>query len=246
MPSLRIISLLATMACAVFSNAAPTTSTPAEVSNFGNAVGNTVADTRGLYRRDTDLPGVPDDIAQGYTDAVGDAAATPSRRDDQAQSIPIILVRVTNQIIPVVRQIRAIVTVNVQIDVLVGLIGQIQVIINGAIVDIRTLAANPVGGVLVLGGRILSIQEVAYIVATILYLIFSALDIVVRTVAVVQLQVIAPLVVTVGAVVASLLVEVFLLVGGLLPVVVPLVTGLVATLVALNLNVVIHVLSLTA
>lgn len=105
MPSLRIISLLATMACAVFSNAAPTTSTPAEISNFGNAVGNTVADTRGLYRRDTDLPGVPDDIAQGYTEAVGDAAGTPSRRDDQAQSIPIILVRVTNQIIPVVQQI---------------------------------------------------------------------------------------------------------------------------------------------
>lgn len=63
----------------------------------------------------------------------------------------------------------AIVTVDVQIDVLVGLIGQIQVIVNGAIVDIKALAANPVGGVLVLGGRILSIQEVAYIVATILY-----------------------------------------------------------------------------
>ncbi|KIJ95911.1 hypothetical protein K443DRAFT_682683 [Laccaria amethystina LaAM-08-1] len=254
MPSFRIISLLTTIACAVLSNAAPTT-TPAEVGNFGNVVGSTLAaaDARGFDRRDTDLPGVPDDIAKGYTDAVhtGDVAATPSAqdvtpRDEEAQSIPIILVGVTNQIIPVVRQIRAIVTVDVQIDVLVGLIGQIHDIVASAIVDIRALAANPVAGVLVLGGRVLSIQEVGYIVATILYLIFTALDIVVRTVAVVQLQVIAPLVISVGGVVASLLVEVFLLVGGLSVVVVPLVTGLVATLLALNLNIVVHVLGLPA
>jgi len=106
MPSFRIISLLTTIACAVFSNAAPTT-TPAEVADFGNAVGNTVAvvDTRGFDRRDTDLPGVPDDIAKGYTDAVhpGDVAATPSARD--GESIPSILVSVVNQIIPVVQQI---------------------------------------------------------------------------------------------------------------------------------------------
>jgi hypothetical protein len=113
MPSFRIISLLTTIACAVLSNAAPTT-TPAEVGNFGNVVGSTLAaaDARGFDRRDTDLPGVPDDIAKGYTDAVhtGDVAATPSAqdvtpRDEEAQSIPIILVGVTNQIIPVVRQI---------------------------------------------------------------------------------------------------------------------------------------------
>ncbi|EDR06168.1 uncharacterized protein LACBIDRAFT_294686 [Laccaria bicolor S238N-H82] len=253
MPSFRIISLLATIACAVFSNAAPTT-TPAEVSNLGNAAGSTlaVANTRSFDRRDTDLPGVPDDIAQGYKNAVstGDVAATPSTqdvkpRDEQAQSIPIILVSVTNQIIPVVRQIRAIVVVDVQIDVLAGLIVQIHDIVAGAIVDIRVLAANPTVGVLALGARILSIQEVAYIVATILYLIFTALEIVVRTVAVVQLQVVAPLVISVGGVVASLLFQVFLLVGGLSVVVVPLVTGLVATLVALDLNVVVHVLGLS-
>jgi hypothetical protein len=252
MPSFRIISLLTTIACAVLSNAAPTT-TPAEVANVGNAVGNTLAaaDTRGFDRRDTDLPGVPDDIAKGYNDAVnpGDVAATPSAQAvkprEEAQSIPIILVRVTNQIIPVVRQIRAIVTVDVQIDVLVGLIGQIHDIVASAIVDIQALAASPVVGVLVLEGRILSIHEVGYIVATILYLIFSALGIVVSTVAVVQLQVITPLVITVGGVVASLLVEVFLLVGGLSVVVVPLVTGLVATLIALNLKIVVHVLGLS-
>jgi len=63
----------------------------------------------------------------------------------------------------------AIVTVDVQIDVLVGLIGKIHDIVASAIVDIKALAADPVAGVLVLEGRILSIQEVAYIVATILY-----------------------------------------------------------------------------
>lgn len=252
MPSFRIISLLTTIACAVFSNAAPTT-TPAEVANFGNAVGDTlaVANTRGFDRRDTDLPGVPDDIAKGYTDAIhpGDVAATPSVQDVKprdGESIPSILVSVVNQIIPVVQQIRAIVTVDVQIDVLVGLIGQIHDIVATAIVDIQALAADPVAGVLVLEGRILSIQEVAYIVATILYLIFTALEIVVTTVAVVQLQVITPLVISVGGVVASLLVEVFLLVGGLSVVVGPLVTGLVATLIALDLNIVIHVLGLSA
>ena len=113
MPSLRIISLLTTIACAVFSNAAPT-ATPAEVTNFGNAVGSTppAADARGFDRRDTDLPGVPDDVAKGYNNAVhtGDVAATPSvqdvtSRDQQPQSIPIILVGVTNQIIPIVQQI---------------------------------------------------------------------------------------------------------------------------------------------
>jgi len=49
-----------------------------------------------------------------------------------------------------------------------------------------------------------------------------------------------------SGVVASLLVEVFLLVGGLSVVVGPLVTGLVATLIALDLNIVIHVLGLSA
>ena len=61
------------------------------------------------------------------------------------------------------------VTVDIQIDVLAGLIVQIRNIVAGAVADIQALAANPVGGVLALGGRVLSIQEVAYIVATILY-----------------------------------------------------------------------------
>ena len=63
----------------------------------------------------------------------------------------------------------AIVTVDVQIDVLVGLIVQIRNIVAGAVADVQVLAANPVAGVLVLEGRVLSIQEVGYIVATILY-----------------------------------------------------------------------------
>ena len=63
----------------------------------------------------------------------------------------------------------AIVRVDIQIDVLVGLIVQIRDIVTGAVADVRVLAANPVAGVLVLEGRVLSIQEVGYIVATILY-----------------------------------------------------------------------------
>ena len=61
------------------------------------------------------------------------------------------------------------VTVDIQIDVLAGLIVQIRNIVAGAVADVQVLAANPVAGVLVLEGRVLSIQEVAYIVATILY-----------------------------------------------------------------------------
>ena len=110
MPSFRVISLLTTIACAVFSNAAPT-ATPAEVTNFGNAVGSTppAADARGFDRRDTDLPGVPEDIAKGYTNAVHGPTTRSvqdvTSRDERPQSIPIILVGVTNQIIPIVQQI---------------------------------------------------------------------------------------------------------------------------------------------
>jgi len=159
-------------------------------------------------------------------------------------SIPDIIIDVSTQIGPITEEIHACISVGVDLEVIVPLLNKIHDLLVEAIAAVEFIIANPQEGVFFYAGRVLPLEEVAHLVATLFITVITILGVVYRAVATVQLEIIAPLVVKIATIVAHLLLKVFIISADLQGLVIPLIFQLKEALLYLNLASVLQLLGI--
>ncbi|ESK92537.1 hypothetical protein Moror_4413 [Moniliophthora roreri MCA 2997] len=147
-------------------------------------------------------------------------------RHDQEKTVPVILTDVTVEITAVIAPLTFITQQNATVEVIVPILEDVKGILSGAIADIKVVvggAGGLVGGLLTLVGKVLSVVDLACLIAALLKVVFTALGAVLKVVAAADKDVIKPLLIEVAKLVAELLKIILPLVGGLLAALLPLV-----------------------
>ncbi|KAF4610278.1 hypothetical protein D9613_010499 [Agrocybe pediades] len=248
----RSAAILTTLACAAGSFAAPL---------LGGLLGGAELPTNGLAARQLDfgsllagLPGAPK-VAQREENAAegligGGLLAGILGRDEAHATLPDVFAHACAEITPIAEELRAAVGVAVGVDidvnVVVGLLGKIVVILKGVLVDVQFILSNPAGFVLSLKGTILSIKEVGLVVSTLLYVVVTVVAIVLRAVNVSVHAVVLPLVAQIGVLLAQIIVVVLRIVPGLLAHIVVIIHPIVADIYFLRYTDLIACLHLVA
>ncbi|KAF8965414.1 hypothetical protein BDZ97DRAFT_1757253 [Flammula alnicola] len=240
----RSLSLFVAVGCAALSSAAPI------VPGVG-AVGSTLG---GLGSSLPPLPVVGsvvpkvESLASNPAGVVGTVTSLTPRLVNGHPSLPEIFKDMCDKIRPITESLTAAVSVkaDIKVDVITTLLNQVVDILSDAVVEVQFIVDNPTGFVLNVGETILSIDQVALVVSTLLCLLFTVLKVVVAAVDGAAATVILPLVATIGAHVAQILGLAFQIVPGLLALVVPILSQLVSTIYYLRLAEVVAILGLPA
>ncbi|KAL0581288.1 hypothetical protein V5O48_000771 [Marasmius crinis-equi] len=195
---MRSFSVIATIACAALSYAAP------------------------LINVDADVNAKP----------IAKVDASVNVRHDKG--VPDVIQAVTVQITTVVAPLTFITSQNATVEAITPVLNEVKTILGGAITEVTAItgpvtgvAGGLVGGllntVLSLAGKVLSIADVAGLLATLLKVVFVALGAVLKVVAAADKAAIQPLLAEVVKLVVDLLKLVLPVVGGLLGALLPLV-----------------------
>lgn len=180
---------------------------------------------------------------------IGNSGVHQSTRRDEGRSLPVILLDVCARILPISNQLNSLIAVGVEVkvDIVVGLLNQIKVILAGAVAEIAVIVHNPTAVVFALEGRVLTIVEIGHIVASVIVIVTSTVNLAVFVVGVAQVSIIAAVVAEIGGLLARVIVSITAIAGaeGLVGVVVPLIGGIIPTIVSLNFAEVCAALNLT-
>ncbi|KAJ8081408.1 hypothetical protein PM082_007249 [Marasmius tenuissimus] len=215
---MRSFSFFATFAAAAVSLAAP-------IVNVDNVAGNALG------------------LVGGVTPLVKNVA--PVVRHEQ--TIPAILVDVTAQISIAIEPLNYITKDNCTVVNIKPVLEEVKVILNVAIKDVTSITTNLVpsvtgilgatlGSVFSLAGTVLSILDIAKIVAALIHVICIAFTLVLKVVSDVEKDVVCSLLAEVLQLLCSLLKIVLPLVGGLVQAVLPLVGDVVFVVKALGVT----------
>ncbi|KAG6817364.1 hypothetical protein H0H87_009551 [Tephrocybe sp. NHM501043] len=131
---------------------------------------------------------------------------------------------------------------NVDVNILVDIVGQVQVILCGILDGVKVIVGHPIEFILCLEGKVLAIVDVCALLTTVLSLVCIILSCVLRLVASASIHIVAPLVAGIGAVLCELLTCIFKLVPGIAAGLLPTVGPIINLLIALKLEAVVNVL----
>ncbi|KAH9476118.1 hypothetical protein JR316_0011689 [Psilocybe cubensis] len=236
------LSTLFVVACASLSIAMPVMDTVpgvAALNVVGGQTSNPANAISPLVGRQTE----PDSFLGVASDLLGD-------RDSAQPTLPEIVISLTNEIKPICAKLEAAVAVavkaDINVDLIVSLLGDIVVLIEGAIVDIKVIVANPAGFVLSVAGTVITVNELAVLVAALLTLVLNVLFTV--TVGVQGLAAGAVLIVVakIGGLLAVVLGLAVQVVPNVCVLVAPQITAVVHIITSLKLDALVVVLGLPA
>ncbi|TFK34689.1 hypothetical protein BDQ12DRAFT_669257 [Crucibulum laeve] len=271
MRSFASISLLAAAVCATFVAAAPAppafpappappaggllgglglraepATPPAGGSPFGDILGGLgLRQVPALPELGSLVPGL--DATKAGLGAVSPGSAPPRRRTE-TRSLPAILIdtcsklhvvvdKITNAFIAAIISVKA----DINIDVVVQLIGDIKLILAEAVVEVKFLVAHPIDGLCELNGKVFSVYEIAQLVAAIYTLVIACLASVTAVVGV-EVKIIVSLIAEIDVILAEFLATLLLLVGGLLSALIPLIKCVLGLIHSLHLEACLKVL----
>jgi len=244
MPSLRAICLFATTAFAAIASAVPLASSPLPGTGLDgatNSVGQVgqVASGSGLSN-----------LVMGGTNTVTPGAGGVSSRDE-VQSLPVILAALQVQVTTFTDKCHdAIGGSTLDIDVATNLIGEIKAIVDNTVLGVQAIVSADVGVVFGLQGKVLVLADVCTLLATVLALLFGALDLILCAVAQVKADICLQVLVGVSTSICNLIqaivvVVVRLNVGDVIVVLAPLVNKCYGVLAHLQFTAVIQLLGIT-
>ncbi|KAF5381715.1 hypothetical protein D9615_005577 [Tricholomella constricta] len=244
MPSFRTLFILAATAFAAFSSAAPLD------GGKGSSIGQSnnvlpvaaIADgsVHGVTIKDNEVT-----VIDKRTDAAGIISGLERRHDGELLSLCEVLVDVGDKLTVVSNRLTVMVTakVAVEVEVIVGIVAEVKVILAGAVVQVKAIVGHPTEFVLSLGGKVLAIADVCQLLLTVLTLICAILSCVLRIVGTASVDIVLPLIASVGAVLVELLCVIFTLVDGLHIALQPLLGPVIQVCIALKLEAVVEVLN---
>ncbi|KAK1227068.1 hypothetical protein PQX77_009901 [Marasmius sp. AFHP31] len=216
---MRSFSVIATVACAALSYAAPLVNLDAGVHAVAPVVGKVAVGAKVDVRHDKGIP----DVIQTTNEKLSVAMAP--------------LTFITQQ--------------NATVETITPILGEVKVILGGAIKEVTAIAApvagqatGVVGGLLggllgtvfSLAGQVLSLPAIAGLLSTLLTVVFTALGAVLKLLNTGDLASLKPLLVEVAGLVADLLKVVLPLVGGLVAALLPLVAEVLKVVDALGVT----------
>ncbi|KAG6908284.1 hypothetical protein DXG01_005385 [Tephrocybe rancida] len=253
--SLRTIFLVAATALATVSLAAPTgpvnqSSQVVSVDKVLNNVAQNV-DVHNIKVTGVDL-GKRDQPAQTVNGNTGGVNADGSvesllaslKTRDGPQSLPTLLVDARAKLEVVLKDLNIASNGKPTVDVkiLVGIIGQVQVILCALLEAVKLLVGSPIEVILCLEGKVLALVDVCALLTAVLSLVCIILTCVLRLVASASLHIVLPLIAGVGAVLCELLDCLLTLVPGILVTLSPTLGPVIEILVSLKLDAVVAIL----
>ncbi|KAF5381733.1 hypothetical protein D9615_005394 [Tricholomella constricta] len=241
MPSFRTLFVLAATAFAALSSAAPLdTGKASSISQAGNFVPAAAIVNGGIHDVN-----IEDNEVTGIDYKRSELAALIDRRHDgELPSLCEVLVDVEAKLTGVSDKLTAIVTakVAVEVEVVVGIIAEVKTILAGAVIEVKAIVGHPIEFVLSLGGKVLAIADVCQLLVTVLSLLCAILSCILRIAGTASLEIVFPLIASVGLVLAELLCVIFTLVDGLYIALHPFLGPIIQICLTLKLDAVVEVL----
>ncbi|KAG6817363.1 hypothetical protein H0H87_009550 [Tephrocybe sp. NHM501043] len=263
MPSIRSALFFAATAFAALVSAAPIASGPLDLitGDATNAIGGGAAANHNIHnvnlqgvpvaKRQTEVPQLSNIVAgltgSGLTDSVITPAIvnpTKTRRDDEVQTLPQVLVSVEAKLNDVAGKLHDATAGKSEVDtqILVDVIAEVQAILCGALDAVKLLVGHPIEFILTLDGKVLALVDVCKLLLTVISIVCVILSCVFKVVASASINVVAPLVTGLSAVLCDLLHCIFELVPGLVTALDPFLGPVISILVTLKLDVVVQAL----
>ncbi|KAG6908285.1 hypothetical protein DXG01_005386 [Tephrocybe rancida] len=266
MPSFRTAFLFAATAFAAFASAAPIAG---GANPLTGALGtnNPITDkvqnvnVQGIQAAKRTTP-VGGDLGATLEKATGALTPTKTRRDD-LQTLPQILVAAQAQLTVVAGSLSMFSSTSVDrltyanpfcsddakagkstvdTQILVDIVGQVQIILCGALDAVKLLVGSPIDFILTLDGKVLALVDVCHLLVAVVSIVCTILACILHLVASASVSVVAPLIAGVGAVLVDLLHCIFDLVPGLVANLGPFLGPVVSLLVSLKLDIVVEAL----
>ncbi|KAG6865269.1 hypothetical protein C0991_004008 [Blastosporella zonata] len=125
---------------------------------------------------------------------------------------------------------------NVDVKILVGIVGDVQTILCTLLDGVKLIIGHPIDFVLCLDGKVLALVDVCALLTSVLSLVCVILSCVIRLVGSANLHIVAPLVAGVGAVLCELLPCIFQLVPGILVALSPVSGTIINAFIGLKLD----------
>ncbi|KAF5332329.1 hypothetical protein D9758_016111 [Tetrapyrgos nigripes] len=158
--------------------------------------------------------------------------------------LPAIIGTLETSVTPLVIELKYLTSANATAEIVGPLVYGIKDAVNVAIGDVKVLSGVAVDTVLSTATGVLSLVDIAKIIASVVCLIFSALGHVLHVVSAVEKGAVYPLLCEVGALVGELLKLILALVADLLAVLLPLLAKIITVVVNLSLADVFYFLKL--
>jgi len=239
MPSLRAIFLLATAAFASFTYAAPV-----DLASLTNPLaGGTGGSSNGLALPlgNTNAPKANGANVNG----LGARAPQPiaEKRGAAHESLPTILIALQAKLQDIQQQLNAATRKrNVDPSRCLPILQELRDVLAAVLTGVTALVGLPIEVICALAGKVLSVTEIARLLAAVLTLLCQILALVCKLVGAAGLKAVEPLIQDIAGILVKILTCVFGLLEGLLGALVPLLGTAIQILRALQLGIVLDVL----